>query len=158
MRRFLLLAITCAVVAVVAIIGLALREPDTISFHLNHLLQLQNPANRLPPVDFKNYFRLDTLSWYLRGRPSREKQIERETRALIRLGYFGQRDIALQHRLLDKQFIEEFRAVCQTNESVRTTYRAFAYDQPANVIRITIRKDHLPACEKIITELDRHVK
>ena len=153
MRKATPIVFTGLLVTVMLIITVLIREPDTIPYHLDRLLHLH--ARKMPPSGIRGYFRRETLWWYLGSRPSLQRQTEIETEALIRLGYFEQREFSLQHRMLDAQFTEELNAACTTNQSVRTNYRAFSYDRPAGIIRATIRKDCMPICENIIAELDR---
>jgi hypothetical protein len=159
-KKTSLLARTLGVLALLLALAVPLilltRDTDTIAYHLARLSASDSTA-RLPPEQFRDYFRLKTLSWYLSGCPPTHAQSQKEVQALIRLGYFERRDFPLQNRLLDAQFVEELHSICRSNLYLRTNYWQMGYNCPASIISVTIRKDCMPICESIITNLDRKV-
>lgn len=156
MRKTTVIVMVGGLVALAVTLGVLTGEPDTVPYHLARLSRSMRPTTKMPPADLKGYFRLETLSWYLKGRQSGQAQREKAVQALIRLGYFERREFPLQYRLLDLQFIDELHSTCSSNLCLRTNkYWAMDYNRTTSVVRVTIRKEAMPICESIIATLDR---
>jgi hypothetical protein len=79
------------------------RDEGTVGYHVarfNELLLESGRRVSRHPSRFRDYFRLDTLRWYLRGKPHLISDFEREENALVELGYFERREIVLTNRQL----------------------------------------------------------
>jgi hypothetical protein len=81
----------------------SLRDDGTVRYHVARFNQLLLESGRgasRNPSRFRDYLRLDTLRWFLRGKPTWASDWEHEQNALLELGYFERREIVLTNRQL----------------------------------------------------------
>ncbi len=79
------------------------RNDGPVHYHVARFNQLLLESGRgvsRGPSRLRDYFRLDTLRWYLRGKPTWISDWEQEQNTLLELGYFGRREIVLTNRQL----------------------------------------------------------
>ena len=92
-----------AVVVCLVVYFRSTHDDRTVGYHVarfNQLLLQSGQGVSREPSRFRDYFRLDTLRWYLRGKPTWISEWEQEQNALLALGYFERREIVLTNRQL----------------------------------------------------------
>ena len=133
-----------------------LPRPGNIRYHLQRLGALRQTTFTRPST-IQDYFRKDTWSWYLHGRPSIENMIEEmehEQQALIRLGYFQRRELTFSHRTLDAQFWSQFHSAISNSSLAEWRYMLHLDTSRTSVIRLTTCKTDIPVFEAIVAQLD----
>lgn len=138
-------------ICMAAILALFPR-PGTVEYHLERLGALRQGTFAGEPSTLRDYFRRDTVAWYLHGKP-KISDMEQEQVALIRLGYFERRDLTFR-RELDAHLVSAFRLAVSNSPLAEWRYMVHLDSTKPSVLRITTCKADVPVFERILEQLN----
>jgi hypothetical protein len=131
------------------------REPDTISYHyqqwLHHRRYGRLGSNR-------KGLNLQTVNWYLDGKPTvweRREAEEQHELALIRLGYFEERDFEWPGGDINKFFSNFWQRARQTDLKENYSARWSSPFAGNTNVSIVARKEDMPIVDSLRKELMR---
>ena len=105
---------------------------------------------------FGDYMHLNTWRWYFHGKPPTpqfiRRALDREQQALIRLGYFEQRYVLVQH---PNNVAQGFaHAASRHNSSFEDHHWVIQWDQGHSRAHIIAHPHDVPILERLIKEVD----
>jgi hypothetical protein len=118
----------------------------------NELLLESGRGSSREPTRFREYFRLDTLRWYLRGKPTWISDWEQEQNALLKAGYFERREIVLTNRQLGATAWKD-GAVSNAFFGTKKAWVIHMDDQRPEWVRVT--GTNLDEFERIVRSWDK---
>lgn len=129
------------------------RPSGTVAYHLARYNELKKEFRMAPrdPSRLGDYFRMRTLLWYLKGKPSLVADWEQEQKALLDLGYFERREVVITNRELGADAWRD-RTLSNAFFGGSNSWTVHLDDQRRSWVRVT--GTNLDAFEKIVRRWD----
>jgi hypothetical protein len=154
--------------AILAISGIALmlllgrlwfghEDSSSVRYHLSQIRALDKMAWRAPSK-LRDYFSPSVWGWYVHGRPSfqeHQARIEKHRQALVKLGYYKEREFILQRRVLDLSTASEVRSFF-TNAAFSDNHWKITVSDSS--ITVTASTNDLPLWAQVVSRFDSNGK